>query len=338
MTAALVFIGAALVAAIVIALLRRSALATRLGDRPNERSLHTEVTPRVGGLGLMLAAVPFAAWHASPSLAVVLGVSVLLAIVSVADDARNLPIAVRLCAHVAAALAAAIAFMPHLEGLWGLKLFVFVVLAIAWMTNLFNFMDGADGLAGGMGAIGFGTLAFVAFQAGAAPLALACTALAGASVGFIAWNFPPARVFMGDAGSIPLGFLAGALGLAGVGEAAWPWWFPLMVFSPFIVDASVTLLRRLLRREKVWRAHREHAYQRIVLAGWSKKRMVLHAYALMIAVAACASAALRQGPFVRCAIISGCAVAYVLLLAAIERRCRKASHADRQTPASGFGP
>jgi UDP-N-acetylmuramyl pentapeptide phosphotransferase/UDP-N-acetylglucosamine-1-phosphate transferase len=103
------------------------------------------------------------------------------------------------------------------------------------------------------------------------------------------FNFDPARVFLGDAGSIPLGFLAGALGLWGWQTAAWPLWFPLLVFSPFIVDATVTLLRRALRGKKVWQAHHDHAYQRLVRSGWSHRRLAWAAYLLM---AACVLSAL----------------------------------------------
>lgn len=117
---------------------------------------------------------------------------------------------------------------------------------------------------------------------------MTCMAIAGAAIGFLACNFPPARVFMGDAGSVPLGFLAGAFGLAGWRAGIWPLWFPLLVFSPFIFDATVTLGRRLSRGERVWQAHRDHAYQRLILAGWSHRRLALTAWLLMVASAASA--------------------------------------------------
>jgi UDP-N-acetylmuramyl pentapeptide phosphotransferase/UDP-N-acetylglucosamine-1-phosphate transferase len=196
------------------------------------------------------------------------------------------------------------------------------ILAVVWMTNLFNFMDGSDGLAGGMAAIGFGTLAAAAWAAGAMPLALVCAAIASASLGFLAHNFPPARIFLGDAGSVPLGFLAGALGLYGALAAAWPLWFPLLVFSPFIVDATLTLLRRASRREPVWRAHRSHAYQRLVLSGWTRRALALRAYILMAAAAASALVARAQGPAVQFGIILGWAMLYLLIFIAIERRAR----------------
>jgi UDP-N-acetylmuramyl pentapeptide phosphotransferase/UDP-N-acetylglucosamine-1-phosphate transferase len=121
-----------------------------------------------------------------------------------------------------------------------------------------------------------------------------------------------------------VGFLAGGFGLYGAVTGVWPLWFPLLVFSPFIVDATFTLLRRALRREAVWRAHRSHLYQRLVLGGWSHRRLAACAYALMAAVSLSALAAVRSGPMVQCGIISGWVVAYLLLLGASGRFLRQA--------------
>jgi len=103
--------------------------------------------------------------------------------------------------------------------------------AVGWMANLYNFMDGADGMAGGMALIGFSVYALAAAVGGAPAFALVNLCVAAAALGFLVFNFPPARVFMGDAGSIPLGFLAGALGLQGWAQDLWPLWFPLVVFG-----------------------------------------------------------------------------------------------------------
>jgi UDP-N-acetylmuramyl pentapeptide phosphotransferase/UDP-N-acetylglucosamine-1-phosphate transferase len=299
----------------IIAALRNVRWTRRLEDRPNERSLHTDPRRRVGGIGLVLGALPVAAWS-NPVLDAFLACAAALAVVSFLDDFRSLPIQVRLPAHIAAAAVAVLAMgSPHLGVLYALL----AVLFIAWMTNLFNFMDGADGLAGGMAAIGFGALAAGAALQGAVPLAIACTAFASASVGFLLHNFPPARVFMGDAGSIPVGFLAGCFATYGVATDVWPAWFPLLVFSPFIVDASFTLVMRGLRREPVWRAHRSHLYQRLVLAGWSHRRLAIAAYALMVAVALSALAAAGSDPMVQCGTIAVWVVAYLLLLLASGR-------------------
>lgn len=316
----------ALAAWILIEILRRSRFAARVADVPNERSLHASAMPRVGGLGLVAAALPVAAFLGDDTLRVLLACAALLWLLSLADDMRSLPIQVRLPAHAAAALVAALAILSYLglaarSGLNAVEVAAAVV-AIVWMTNLFNFMDGSDGLAGGMAVIGFGALAAGAAAAGMPALAFASAAIGSASVGFLAHNFPPARIFLGDAGSIPLGFLAASLGLYGAAVGAWPLWFPLLVFSPFIADATVTLLRRVARREPFWKAHRQHGYQRLVLAGWSHRALALRAYVLMAAAAASALLARTAEAHLQFGIILGWAAIYLLLFIAIERRVR----------------
>ena len=317
----------AVVAIAVIALLRASPLAARIVDRPGERSLHEVATPRFGGIGLMLGALPLVFLEGTQEIRLIGGAALFLAMVSFVDDVRSLPVAVRLPCHLAAAAWAVGVAWPGAQGPGALAiaLAVVAVLAIAWMTNLFNFMDGADGLAGGMALIGFGALAFAASRGGDAALANASLALATAAAGFLVFNFPPARVFMGDAGSVPLGFLAGALGWLGAVRDVWPGWYPVLVFSPFIVDASVTLARRVARSEPLLRAHRAHYYQRLVLGGWSHRKLAVTAWGLMGAVAASAIVALGQRPAVQGAIIFAWAIAYVALLLAVDRHGARAS-------------
>lgn len=249
-------------------------------DHANERSLHVGTVPRVGGLAMTAGVL--AGMMAMSSLPGVLPTLLVaaagLSAISLIDDLRSLPVIPRLLGHLAASSVV----------VWMLEIPVsFVapaILASVWMTNLYNFMDGADGLAGGMTAIGFAAYGIAAL--GAAPeLATVCFVIAGAACAFLIFNFPPARAFMGDAGSIPLGFLAGAIGMQGWRAEIWPWWFPVLVFSPFIADATVTLGRRVYRRERVWQAHRDHCYQRLVLAGWSHRRLATTAWLLMIATA-----------------------------------------------------
>jgi UDP-N-acetylmuramyl pentapeptide phosphotransferase/UDP-N-acetylglucosamine-1-phosphate transferase len=119
--------------------------------------------------------------------------------------------------------------------------------------------------------------------------------IGGAALGFLYFNSHPAKVFMGDAGSIPLGFLAAAMGLWGWRLGHWPLWFPALVFSPFIADATVTLCKRALRREKVWQAHREHYYQRLVQIGWGHRNVAMFSYVLMFAAGISALWGMRQG-------------------------------------------
>jgi UDP-N-acetylmuramyl pentapeptide phosphotransferase/UDP-N-acetylglucosamine-1-phosphate transferase len=288
-------------------------------DHPNARSLHETPTPRIGGLGIMAGVAVASVLLVDVSLAPVMLAAFTLAALSVLDDVRGLPVALRFLAHFIAAVAALLAL-----GLSGWSLLV-GTLAVVWMTNLYNFMDGADGLAGGMAAIGFGALALAAWLGGAPELAALCAAIAAAALAFLRFNFPPARIFMGDAGSIPLGFLAAALGILGTQQDVWPWLFPLLVFSPFIVDASVTLARRGLRGEKIWQAHRSHYYQRVVLLGASHRQLAWAAYALMLASAALAFTLLLLPRFMP-RLLAMWAVTYLVIFWAVDRRWHRAHH------------
>jgi UDP-GlcNAc:undecaprenyl-phosphate GlcNAc-1-phosphate transferase len=311
--------GPFVVSAVLIAALRSSRWATWLADHPNSRSLHANPTPRLGGVAIVLAALPIAIVLSGGTLRWTWALASGLAIVSFLDDLKSLPVAVRLTAHFTAA-ALAIGAYPVVSVDWQIPLMVFGVLGVAWMTNLYNFMDGADGLAGGMTMCGFAAYAVGASMAGDAPLAFGCAAISAAAAGFLLHNFPPARVFMGDAGSIPVGFLAGALGAYGYGNGSWPAWFPLLVFSPFVVDATVTLARRSLRRERIWIAHRSHAYQRLVLTGWTTRRLCMGAYALMIASSASALVARDAEATTQWVILGLWCAFYFVAMAAMDRR------------------
>lgn len=253
-------------------------------DHPNERSLHSRPIPRFGGLALLgaVALVTLAGWWSA--LPAWLFGALLVMAVSLADDFSGLGPAARLLVQMLAAL---LFVLTTLSGHpWMVQ--VGAWLSVIWMCNLYNFMDGADGLAGGMALFGFAAYACLAWLAGDAFLLALCLALAAASLGFLCFNLPPARVFMGDAGSVPIGFLAAAVGWVGALRGHWDWAVPLVIFSPFIVDASVTLVRRALRGEKVWQAHREHYYQRMVRMGLGHARTAGIWYVLMLC---CASSA-----------------------------------------------
>ncbi|KVO05331.1 glycosyl transferase [Burkholderia ubonensis] len=278
-------VAVALVAAITTTTILRTLLATGLAwrlatDIPNDRSLHTLPTPRVGGWGIVPVCVIAMLWLA-PRMWLIAAAAAGLAALSQFDDRRGLPARVRFAAHLAAVVAL-LAVYPDAAPWWLLGGVGFMMV---WLTNLYNFMDGADGLAGGMALFGFGAYAVAAVDAmqPSPDLVAGSAAIAGAALGFLLLNFHPARLFLGDAGSIPLGFLAGALGYWGWREAIWPMWFPAMVFSPFIADASVTLLRRLLRGEKFWQAHREHYYQKMVRSGIGHGRTAIYWYLIMLA-------------------------------------------------------
>lgn len=314
-TLLLVPLAAALACAAVILTLLRKPEWLPL-DRPNERSLHATPTPRIGGLGIMAGVlVAFLLIRAEP-LAALAGA---LAVVSFVDDRWHVPIALRFGAHVLAAVVFVVVLAPDVPLLWQGAL----VLAIVWMTNLYNFMDGSDGLAGGMALFGFGAYALGAWLAGDTVMAIAAGSIAAAAAAFLAFNFPPAKVFMGDAGSIPLGFLAAALGLVGWHAGRWPLWFPVLAFSPFIVDASVTLARRALRRERVWQAHKTHYYQRLVQLGWGHANTALAEYALMAVCGAAALWALGQPRGAQAGVLTAAVVAYAVIATTIDAAWRR---------------
>ena len=247
-------------------------------DQPNERSLHTTITPRTGGLAIMFGTL--LTW-------LFIGVSyewiilpLALVAISLIDDIGGLKARWRFLAQI---IVCAVFLLLHPQNvvLWALPLVLF---AMVWMVNLYNFMDGSDGLAGGMGFLGFGAYAVVAYLGEHSELSVLGASIASSCLAFLTFNFHPAKIFMGDSGSIPLGFLASALGMWGWQQTLWPIWFPILVFSPFIMDATMTLTKRLLRREKMWLAHKSHYYQRLVQMGWGHRKTAIAEYMLMFMV------------------------------------------------------
>lgn len=258
--------------------LLKGAMAGAVLDHPNQRSLHAHPIPRTGGLALMSGVL--AGWFVAQSSWgwALMPILLFLLAVSFLDDLRGLSVVWRFLAHFVAAGVFVWFYIFSGVGFVGAAV---AVLAIVWMTNLYNFMDGSDGLAGGMALFGFCFYGAAAWLHGDMVFAGLNWSVAAASLAFLFFNFHPARIFMGDAGSIPLGFLAAAFGLLGWRAGFWPLWFPVLVYSPFVLDASMTLTKRLLRRENIWQAHREHYYQRLVQMGWGHRRTALLEYVLM---------------------------------------------------------
>jgi UDP-N-acetylmuramyl pentapeptide phosphotransferase/UDP-N-acetylglucosamine-1-phosphate transferase len=305
--------------AVILGFLLKSGLAWRLAtDIPNERSLHVRPTPRVGGWGLIPVAVGTTLLLA-PSLWLVAVAAAFLAAVSQIDDRRGLPARVRFAAHFIAVLAVVVVY-PAPAPWWCAAMLAFLML---WLVNLYNFMDGADGLAGGMALFGFSGYAVGALVSGhpMPELALASGAVAGSALGFLMFNFHPARIFL--AGSISLGFLAGALGYLGWRGGAWPIWFPALVFAPFIADATITLLRRLLRGEKFWKAHREHYYQRLVRSGLGHAGTAWLWYAVMFVGMILAVLALNWSVSSQWAVVALWIVVLSLMGGAVDLRWRR---------------
>lgn len=255
-------------------------------DQPGHRSMHSRPTPHGGGIGVVLAVLGIGVWVGVSALWWV-GVGVLAGL-SLIDDWRHLPFGLRLGVHLAVA-----AVVVFLHPAANLPATIAVLLLIAWSINAYNFMDGADGFAGSMAVVGFGAYAMACVLAGQTGLAALAAAVAGACGGFLMFNWHPARIFMGDVGSIPLGFLAAGLGWQGVWAGFWPGWFPLLVFAPFLLDATVTLCKRVLRRERFWQAHRDHYYQRMIRLGESHAVVCSRWVRVMLAGSALALTLLR---------------------------------------------
>lgn len=268
------FAAVAGVSLLLTGVLRRYALARSLMDVPNARSSHAVPTPRGGGVAIVLsflAALPllavlgFLAW---PVMWALLGAGAWVAVVGFLDDHGHIAARWRLLAHFIGATWA-LGWMGGLPVLvvFGFDLvlgwlgYVLAALYLVWLLNLYNFMDGIDGISS-VEAISVclgGALLYVLL--GEPTAAVAPLLLAVAVAGFLFWNFPPARIFMGDAGSGFLGIVLGVLSLQAAWIAPQLLWSWLILLGVFIVDATWTLFRRLLRGDKVYEAHRSHAYQ-----------------------------------------------------------------------------
>ena len=300
-------------------------------DVPNHRSLHDGEIPRTGGMGilaglgvaLMVERLAFGGIATgSREMGAVLLAAAGAALVFLADDLEGLPILFRLVVQFA--LAGATVWVAEL---WRLPIpaapwiaTTVAVLAVVWMMNLYNFMDGMDGFAAGMTITGFGVLALLGFRAGESSLGLVALAAAAAGAGFLPLNRPVAKIFMGDGGSVTLGFLAGALALFGVSRGVFSIWVPVLAFSPFILDATFTLLKRALAGKKVWLAHREHLYQRLVLSGWSQGRAVALEYAFMGMGLAAALAFDRLPGWGQASVLTGWALGFTVFALFVSRR------------------
>src|SRR5437868_5736847 len=243
-------------------------VASRLPqDAPSHRSLHIRSVPRAGGYAIWAGFVPIAFWY-PPSFPGGfngwLWPWLLLASISAADDARAVGVGVRFCTHVAAAIWTAFSLWLYSERVAvadpvnAIVVVASMALLIAWSSNLYNFMDGNDGLCATMTVVGFTALGAGALPAGDA--AVPYFALAAATFPFLVVKRPRATMFLSDVGSVPIGFLAVAFGIAGALTGLWPAWFPLLVFFPFVADATATLARRIVRGDRISAAHREHYY------------------------------------------------------------------------------
>ena len=252
---------------------RRYAVRTRLFDRPNERSSHSRPIPRGGGLAIVVAFLLAISYltlsgELETSVFVALSGGALVAAIGYWDDRRDPSARTRIVGHFLAASWATlwIGGIPHLDLYfttweWGGVGYIVSIVGIVWLLNLYNFMDGIDGIAASEAIFVASVGGALLLSAGATGLALAALTLAATSAGFLVWNWPPAKIFMGDVGSGFLGYTLAVLAIASDQESDVSLWVWLLLLGVFVVDATLTLLRRLLRGEKISQAHRDHAYQ-----------------------------------------------------------------------------
>lgn len=259
----------------------RIAIRFRLVNLPNERSLHEVPTPRIGGLAIV------STWYCGISILFSLGKidnrlyyalmsGVILAIISLLDDILNLKPSFRLLIHFITALSAFLflgnlrpLIIPSIEINYPLLIYPFAIVGMVWFINLFNFMDGVDGFAS-IEAIIISAILFYFSGNIVNVLLIACIS------GFLFWNWPKAKIFMGDIGSTQLGFILVVLGIYFHNQYQFSILNWIMLASPFWFDATLTLLRRWKRGEKLSQAHRKHAYQRIVQAGFSHLKVDIY--------------------------------------------------------------
>ncbi len=287
-----------------------------LQDIPNDRSLHASPIPRTGGIALMAGILSgwvlmirlWEWWIVLP----VLG----LFLLSLIDDLKDLTPKTRLIGHMTAAIV--VLYGAAVSLFWLLPVFLFIV----WMTNLYNFMDGSDGLAGGMALFGFSFYGVAGLMHSDETFAMMNFSIGAAALGFLYHNFHPAKVFMGDAGSIPLGFLAASFGVWGWTLGYWPFWFPMLVFSPFVADATFTLLARMRRKEKLTQAHRSHYFQRLVQMGWGHRNTAIAEYILMFLAGATALVGIGLDSHGQGNLLAWWAAIYLGLTMVIDRKWR----------------
>jgi Fuc2NAc and GlcNAc transferase len=340
--ALLVFLAAFTSAAVMTGVVRKLALRKGILDVPNERSSHFTVTPRGGGLAVaavVLSGIALLALAGTTShhfLVATIGGGGLVATVGWLDDTRHVPARWRFLVHaVAAGMAVAMLGGTQWLGAAAASSILQAVcatlafLGLIWATNLYNFMDGIDGLAASTAVIAGLAATALLWRASSPELAFTALLLAAASAGFLVWNWAPARIFMGDCGSGLLGFLFGTLALASANASAVSILAWLTLFGAFLADATITLMRRVARGEPWYTAHRSHAYQRAVQYGWSHGRVTRSAVALNLILVSLAVTG-EVYPEVRFATATAALAILGTVYAVIERHCPMHPRARRE--------
>jgi Fuc2NAc and GlcNAc transferase len=247
---------------------------------PGQRQSHDIATPTGGGLGLILSIVVTAVilqlvfplpgfWWQSMLPGVVL-----LSLVGWIDDKRSVSSLLRLLVQLAVSLWLLGSTWLHFS-LNDMGVFAVAMVAMVWMMNLYNFMDGSNGMAGFQGVFAGMTLAVLLQVEGQYAMALVALVAAASCAGFLPLNFPAARVFMGDVASVPLGFIFASIAVFAIQAGFLSWQVACLIMSVFIVDATMTLFARVIRKEQWYTAHAQHIYQRLIGQGWSHHRVLV---------------------------------------------------------------
>jgi Fuc2NAc and GlcNAc transferase len=275
------------------------ARAKNLLDIPNVRSSHTVPTPRGGGLAivivLMLAGMVSLFLPQAPiqSLLCLLLATVAFAVLGWQDDKHDLPASSRFLIQLLIAAFSSTWLLSEIDGLslttGAIAILLLCVLWIVWMANLYNFMDGIDGISA-VETIILGTATSYWFaMSGVISIAIICIAVAGAALGFLRWNWSPAKIFMGDVGSLALGAFFAIIAVIGIAGVGLPLAAFLILYAVYLADSGITLLHRMIKREKWWQAHRSHFYQRAVQSGFSHAQVSLAVMMMNIILALLAS-------------------------------------------------
>ncbi|MDI6869766.1 MAG: MraY family glycosyltransferase [Bacillota bacterium] len=300
---------ALLVSYLVTPLMRRLALRYQVVDRPNQRKVHEEPVPYLGGIAIYLGFIValLAVQPLPEQLLVLLGGSTLILLLGVADDLWDLPAKAKFGGQVAIALLVALLGL-RIQGLtnplsggyvdlgwWSIPL---TVLWLVSLTNVMNLVDGLDGLAAGVAAIASGALWVVAMEKGQHLVALATLSLSGAAAGFLPHNFNPAKIFMGDAGSMFLGFTLAGIAVQGAlkGAAAIALVIPVVALGVPVFDTACAIIRRFQNGQPIYEADREHVHHRLLALGLTPRQAVLVLYVLSLALGSAAVFISRLSP------------------------------------------
>lgn len=270
------------VAALLVHWIKRAAYRHDWLDRPNDRSSHQRPTPRGGGLAIVIVTIACSlmllgtANQLRRDWIIVIAGSAVIALVSWIDDLYSLHTTIRLTVHIAAAVVALAAIGPieriELPGIFTIgTAWLGVPLTILWiagLTNIYNFMDGIDGIAAIQGVAASTSWILIASTVNDRPVFVTAVFLAASSGGFLVHNWSPASIFMGDVGSAFTGYLLAVFAVHASGNPRVAFAAALTVW-PFLFDGIFTIMRRLIHRENITKAHNSHLYQRLVRCGWS---------------------------------------------------------------------